>query len=375
MKILIHSNAPWVPTGYGTQTALLLRQLTSLGHEPAVSAFWGLRGAPVVWNGHTVYPGGQAEYGQDVMIPHAQHFGADLVITLMDFWKMAPVASALRRYTDQSGLKLAAWLPIDCTPLSHGDRDTLTASGAIPIAMSRHGEVELRSAGFDPVYIPHSIDTTLFRPLDRSLIREELDLTDRYVVGLNAANKDAIRKAFPEQFAAFAQFAKTRDDAVLMVHTDPVGPGGHRLDVMASDMGIADRVIFSDSYAQTAGHIDIADMAHWYNACDIVTNCSYGEGFGLPILEARACVVPVVATGNSAMTELSPATVRSEPFWNPYHRAWWGRPNHADMVYAYGNPSPIDEGERWIAEQYELNAVRVGYWKPFLDSLTGDSDG
>ena len=45
MKILIHSNAPWVPSGYGSQVMLMLPRLRALGHEVAVSSFYGLSGS------------------------------------------------------------------------------------------------------------------------------------------------------------------------------------------------------------------------------------------------------------------------------------------------------------------------------------------
>jgi len=47
-----------------------------------------------------------------------------------------------------------------------------------------------------------------------------------------------------------------------------------------------------------------ADLANIYRAFDVFALPTMGEGFGIPILEAMACGVPVVATACSAVTEL-----------------------------------------------------------------------
>src|SRR5690348_13654026 len=79
-RIMIHSNAPICPSGYGQQTGLLAPRLGTLGHEVAISAFTGIAGARIQWQGIPVYPGGMNPYGADVIGGHARDFKADLVI-------------------------------------------------------------------------------------------------------------------------------------------------------------------------------------------------------------------------------------------------------------------------------------------------------
>ena len=378
MRILIHSNAPWVPTGYGQQCAQLLPRLRDMGHQVAVSAFYGLSGAPIRWEGFTVYPAGQADYSPDVVVQHAQHMRADLLLTLMDFYRLAPAADGLAR------IRTAAWLPNDCRPLSKADEAVLRRSRAFPIAMSRFGLQNLIEAGFgDAGYVPHGIDTTVFTPPeDRAALREEIGVAGRFVIGICAANRDAIRKGFPEQFQAFAKFRKRHPEALLMLHSVDRSPGGYDLEQMVNDMGIADAVMLSDRYAQVAGHMVPQMMAAWYGALDVLSNCSYGEGFGIPIVEAQACGTPVVVTDAAAMTELrgSGWKVTGRDFWNAVHRAWWIRPDVDAIVRGYERAYRVTAGSeafsagfrdttRKFALDYDAGEVARLCWQPLLKQL------
>jgi glycosyltransferase involved in cell wall biosynthesis len=64
---------------------------------------------------------------------------------------------------------------------------------------------------------------------------------------------------------------------------------------LAADLGIADRVFF-------AGHQ--ADMHPWYDALDVVVHASFGEPFGLVLVEAMALGKPLVATNLGGPLEI-----------------------------------------------------------------------
>lgn len=363
-----------VPSGYGQQVKLLAPRLKAAGHDVAVSAFYGLSGSAITWEGIPILPAGQAPYGTDVLAAHARNHGADVVITLMDFWKLAPVAPELR------DLKVLAWLPVDCAPLGRPDRETLLRSGAMPVAMSRFGQRQIEEAGLVAPYVPHAVDTAVFKPpADRRALRRELGVDDFFLIGICAANSDAMRKGFPEQFQAFARFAERRPDARLMVHSRIRSQGGLPLDHLAEDLGITDRVLWSDQYAMTAGLMSDAIMADWYGALDILSACSYGEGFGVPILEAQACGTPVAVTDASGMTEFPMVyLVDGSPWWNPVHRAWWVRPDVEQIEEAYSQMSAVQfpaEGRaalvEWAAE-FDADRVVAEYWLPLLEQVEKD---
>src|SRR5215472_13754027 len=170
-KILWHSCAPWSPSGYGTQTAVWTRELKRLGHDVTVSSYWGIQGGATQWEGITILPGFGPSYCSQSLYQHAQHLNPDLVITLGDVWVMD--ANLLRE------LPVAHWLPGDCRPMSLADRNVVSASGATLIAMSQFGFDRFNDAGFNALYVPHGIDTNVFKPLgNRAALREACGLED-----------------------------------------------------------------------------------------------------------------------------------------------------------------------------------------------------
>lgn len=378
MRVLIHSNAPWAGSGYGTQTALLATRLPGLGHEVVVSAMHGLDSRPLDWEGTLVLPSGMRPYSNDTIGPHARRvFGDDpgLVLVLYDVWAIDP--APLRSFAT------AAWAPIQSHPVPPADLEFFAASGALPIAMSRYGQRELDAVGLQPIYVPHAVDTGVFAPLSdeqRAAARRMLDIDpDAFVIAIVAANKDKTppRKAWGEQFQAFKVFRQRHPNARLLVHTLLDTPNGINLVALVHDLEIADAVQFTDQYAQVTGLYTPWDMAGIYGCADVLSNCSWAEGFGLPVLEAQACGVPVVVSNGSAMTELcgSGWMVDTQPYWHPYARSWWHAPiidsigEAWEKAYQHAREPAVRDKARGFALGYDVDAVMTQYWKPALEML------
>jgi glycosyltransferase involved in cell wall biosynthesis len=375
MKILWHSNSPWSGTGYGMQTATFVPKLSEL-YEVAISASYGLNGAPSEWQGIKVYPGAYDAYGNDVIAAHAlDWFGGNpnggWVFILYDAWVFQTPAL--------NDVNVAVWCPVDHFPTPPAVLDFFRRyKGSVPIAMSRFGQQMLGRAGLQAHYVPHGIDTDVFRPLGKDECRALLKLPeDAFVVGMNANNKGVMpnRKAFPEVFFAFAEFAKHHSDALLYLHTEIEGHArGLDLLQLSRNLGISDRLRYVDQYDYRSG-LPAEYVAATYNAFDVLANPSYGEGFGIPIIEAQSCGIPVIVSNHSAMPELvGPGwVVDGEPLWDDPMQSAFIKPS-IEGIYKALNEAYESRGThilkaRTKALEYDAAYVFDTYWKPVLADL------
>lgn len=373
MRILWSSNSPWAHTGYGTQTRTTVPQLQALGHQVAISAFYGLQGGKLDWHGVPIYPVLHHRYGQDAIAPHAKDFRADLLISLMDVWVCQPDL-----FPD---VPWACWFPIDHAPMP--DMVAQKAARAFaPIAMSQFGAQMCADIGLDAFCIPHAIDTGIFQPMDRQQARSLTALpADRFIVGMVAANKgNPSRKAFPQQLAGFAQFQQRHPDALLYLHTDMGVSGGEVVNLPklcdALSLQPGRDVVFADQYANALGYDD-THMAALYSSCDVLLNCSLGEGFGIPILEAQSCGTPAIVGDWTAMSELTfpgsiaiPKTDAEETYtWFEAYQ-WSVRPTAiADALDHIWQHAPDRAPLREAARAYDASLIRETHWKPTLAAI------
>ncbi len=368
------------------QTGLMAPRVRDLGHDVALSVYYGLQGAQMQWDGMTCYPSYSAPYGSDVIVPHAlHHFQAEkcrsieeastrgIILTLGDVWTFeSPLL-------DQ--LCVGSWVPVDHLGVPEVVAGWFGVMGAIPVAMSRFGEQALRDIGLNPLYVPHGIDTAVFRPGDKAAARAAAGLPeDAFVVAMVANNvgRDGNRKAFSEQIRAFGRLHGKHPDTMLILHTDVDQPSGMRLRNFLEQHLPRNSYTYTDIYMYRKG-LNPSAVADIYRAADVLSNCSYGEGFGIPVVEAQACGTPVVVTDATAMPELcgSGWKVGYEEMWHDSQGAWAAIPRIGDIADAYEQAyeKARDESMRAeayaFAQDYDADVVAEKYWRPALATFEG----
>ena len=402
LRLLWHSSAPWICSGYGAQTALFAPRIKALGHDIAISGYAGMTHGKIKWNDDImVFPGGiNGAIGMDVIGYWWETFQADVCIALTDAWAMSARQMALLP-------RCVFWMPVDQSPLSKMNREALAVSKAAPLAMTRFGQRVLADAGFSASYCPHGVDTQVFAPpADRQANRAAAGIDpDTFVIGLNAANRDTHRKRFPEQLEAFARFHASHPDSKLILHTAKEHPKGEDLPLILDELGLSessDVVRFCNQDQYAAGEISSEDLASaFYGVLDLYTGVTT-EGFGIPLIEAGACGVPQVVPGGrphwssgipagAAAREVGgpPAIVAaSQQFWVKAHEANWDQPvtghecsrcGHLDGIEGAYEQAWQEREDGTLAErgaaarehalQYDADLVTTQFWKPFLSEI------
>jgi FkbM family methyltransferase len=351
--------------------------LQKLGHEIALAPNFGVQGGAIEMGGMRVYPLYRDKLGQDVLAAHAKHFEADLVIGLYDLWP----------YTTDfiAGLKrpLATWFPQDSYPPCPTVVERAMQVD-YPIAMSKFGVESMKEQGVDCYYIPHGVSVDVYKPLDKAECRKQMGLPDdKFIVLMVAANQSyPSRKAFPENLAAFAEFHKLYPESMLYLHTTrkPRGAAwdGIELDLLVKALGIKDCVQFAEEYGLVLGLPD-TEMAKAYGSADVLLSASMGEGFGIPIIEAQSCGLPVITTKFSSMTELTFNGVTVAPLqraWTAIN-TWQAVPSIQGIIAAleYIHQRPAEEaqkaaiaGRQAIVKEYAWPVI-MDAWKQFLEGV------
>jgi hypothetical protein len=366
-SVFWYSNHPDAPTGYGTQSAQVLRRMKKRQLRIGIHANYGAPLGRSKWHGVPVYPAGYDGYSLDVISGHFNDFAdADTVLfTLFDVWPFLknPHLERLPR--------IVSWTPVDHMGLPKDVETWLRRENVTPVAMSQHGERAMHDRGIECVYIPHALEKH-WKPS-----ATEDPWPGRFVVTIPNANKGVLpsRKAWGENILAFSVFAKRHPEALLYLHTEARSQAGIDLVALTKACGLpSEQVQFVDQYQHRMGVPDDV-MARIYSRTDVLLSATAGEGFGLPVLEAQACGTRVIVSNFSAQPELvgDGWIVEVQPQWNPTQLQWFATPmvhsivDALEAAFVKGGGHSAEAVE--FAQGYAADRVFEEGWVPLLEAL------
>lgn len=379
MAVTVWSNSPSQPTGYGEQAKYLIDRLKRDKHNVAALSNYGLEGNLTTYQtpygAIPHYPRGLEQYSNDVAPMHHKHFTDQfpkekhLMVTLYDVWVLRGEA--------WGKFPIASWTPLDHVTMPPLVEAWLRKPNVLPVSMSPHGQRQMNERGIENTYIPHGIDTSVFKPVDASGLADFMQVGDKFVVGMVAANKASglvHRKAFSENLIAFSLFHQKHPDTVLYLHTDPFGSaGGWNLLTMCKALGIpADAVIFPNTVEYKYG-IAQAKLAEIYSVMDVMLAPGFGEGFGVPTVEAQACGTRVIGSSWAATPDLLSEDcfmVEGQLTWDAGQNAFWQVPVIGSILsaleQAYGAGRGVSDASVGFAKQFDVETVWRDSWQPFL---------
>jgi D-inositol-3-phosphate glycosyltransferase len=148
----------------------------------------------------------------------------------------------------------------------------------------RHYEAAPEKIGI----VPCGVNTELFRPVDRTVARRELGLTDQKVL-LFVGRIDPL-KGIDRLLRAMPMLPDRESLRLVVIGGDEYSRSEvDKLRGLAAGLGIGDSVTFQ-------GLVKHDRLPYYYSAADVCVVPSYYESFGLVALEALACGTPVVAS-------------------------------------------------------------------------------
>jgi glycosyltransferase involved in cell wall biosynthesis len=383
--ISIASNIYGAPTGYGNQMTLLVDRLKRHKLDVAILANYGLEGrfdkVQSKYGKVPVYPRGFAAHSQDVIPLWFDHFGAQhpnkkhVLMTLYDVWIYNSLKFEYPTYS---------WVPLDHITLPADVAKFLMRPNVTPITMSPHGQRQLEQAGIESTYIPHAVDTNVFKPtfeIEGQPARKFMGIDDDAflisMVSANKANGIQHRKGLSEALTAFSVFQRENPKAHLYLHMEPGNAfGGFVIPRILKSLAIPpDSVTIADPNMLRIGY-PVETMAGIYTASDVLLMPSYGEGFGIPLIEAQACGTRVVTGSWTSMVDLAgPKSflVSGQVLWDETQGAFYQMPLIASIVEALRLASKekieVDDESIQFAKEFDVEKVWQSKWLPFLKGV------
>ena len=310
MKILWIADSPTLPTGYGNASRWICTGLADRGHNVSILG-WGYKQGPTPWHNCMLYPCGSSA---DELLPYLHQFQPDVVVALTDIWMLTKyvVNPPISNFMDTAGIPWVLYYPVD----SNISENRLPSSWVhilkhvdVPIAMGCYGRDITQANGIKATHIPLGIDTKVFQPPENKLLAKQMfEYEGKFVVLSDARNTP--RKMLPRTLEIFQRFAADKDDVILHLHCDPDDPWTRfppeycydlRSDI--AFLKLTDKVRITKDMSISKG-LPIEQLAKIYQAADVHLLASWGEGFGMPTLQAAATGVVPLASDYTASRDL-----------------------------------------------------------------------
>ena len=380
LRVIFNSNTMYCPSGYGTQMGELLPLIRDEGYPIACIDFYGLEGAIVDIDGITHYGKIADTWGGDALLMHGNDFKADVVITLQDIWVLDPA------YMKQPK-RLIVWVPIDHEPMPPAILERCRLCYRV-ISPSPFAHRELLRNGIQSTYIPWTVDTEIFKPMDnKTELKKALGIPEDYFLfGMVAANKDnPPRKCFQEAMDAFKLFHDKHPKSAIYFHTLIDQQGGFPIRFYAGVLGITDFIFHPPPYPMLF-KVKRPEMAKIYNTFDCYLSPSLNEGMGVPIVEAQSCSIPAIVNDFTAMRDLVTDGVNGYKCKVAYKRftplaSYVGVPDHKSIyecmekIYAADRVKMGIAARKFVVDGFDTKTVFKNNWLPFLRLLSLEIHG
>jgi glycosyltransferase involved in cell wall biosynthesis len=144
------------------------------------------------------------------------------------------------------------------------------------------------------IQFPTRISTDVFRPLNKNIIREKLNISKKYTIIVTTGRLSWL-KGWKFMIDCFSLFEKKVPDSLFYFIGD--GEDLHKIEEYIVKSGLINKVIL-------VGRKNSIEIAEYLNASDLFIMGSYKEGWSTSLMEAIACGIPACVTNFSSAKEI-----------------------------------------------------------------------
>lgn len=387
-KVMVMSDHSCLHTGFANVSRHILQYLEKCGKYEIAEFGWFAPNPEMVkdripqWKIYvtdrsTPVMADQDRYGRYSLEHAVADFQPDVLLSIGDEWMVNHVIPLKNKY----GFYWISHLPIDGMPIPPEWVNTIKEMDfCVPYGKWGTSVIKQRIQSINPGYIYHGVDTNTYKPDKelRELTRKNMNISeDEFLIGYVGRNQP--RKQIPSLFKAFSLFVKqhaecgktkkywitNKDEFYINEFIYPANempylnaskadpkispfsgkrdgnthyPENNKIKLYLhcafEDVGwnieeqfhryrLMNKVV-SRSGMEAGLGVPENEMNGIYNAFDMFTLPTIGEGFGLPILEAMSCGIPLCVTNYSAHPEwcaeagplINPKIMYTEPLTN-----------------------------------------------------------
>lgn len=303
MKRLLWIGDAACPSGFARSTHEILE---TVRHYYDVTVLgMNYRGDPHNYP-YPIYPAapGGDPWGLGRLAWTIQRCKPDIIVFQNDTWNIPYYMKALEKAEiNCDNITLVGFLAVDGLSVRGADLQGLD----LAIFWTAFAEREAKKGGCEvpTAVVGLGVDTDIFRPMRKETARERMELppvlSKGFIVG--NVNRNQARKRMDLSVMYFAEWVNDYkvEDAFLLLHIAPTGDAGFDCMQIAKYYGIGNRLIQIEPpiWHGVSEKFLVAE----YNSFDVALTTTQGEGWGLTVMEAMACAVPVIVPDWSALGE------------------------------------------------------------------------
>jgi len=286
-----------LPTGLGKVSYRLVQGLRRRGFDVAVGTPY-MAGPPFFLDDVLLYP--IPHLDRNLIAYVIRDFQPDVVVCYLTHWTYRWVADTVKeegpRFVWYATCEFESVPPSFIQPLIGANLIMTTSEFARKVigrfVPEEYLEVVLH--GVDEIYHP-------INPPPRFELYK-----DKFVYGM--AGRNVTRKDFGCLINSFGRLpSEVKENSILYLHTSVREVGGEKpgwdISWFVMKNGLIGKVATPDFNSMWIGSTE-EKLVEIYNCLDVYVQATFGESFGLPVLEAMSCGLPIIVSDNSSLPEI-----------------------------------------------------------------------